>query len=56
MKKENYVEDLVEGEEVNDRFAIKEKSPPKEYTKGWFFKLVVGDKTFKIQLFYCGVQ
>jgi len=54
LKKETYVDDLVEGKEVNDRFAIKEKSPPKEYTKGWFFRLVVGDKTGKIPLVYWG--
>jgi len=54
LKKETYVEDLVEGEDVNDRFAIKEKSPPKEYAKGWFFRLVVGDKTGKIPLVYWG--
>ncbi|MBS3790152.1 MAG: HD domain-containing protein [Candidatus Thermoplasmatota archaeon] len=54
MEKETYVEDLVEGDEVNDRFAIKEKSPPKEYAKGWYFRLVVGDKTGKIPLVYWG--
>jgi len=54
LKKETYVEDLVEGKDVNDRFAIKEKSPPKEYAKGWYFRLVVGDKTGKIPLVYWG--
>jgi len=54
LKKEIYVEDLVVGDEVNDRFAIKEKMPPKEYTKGWFFKLMIGDKTGKIPLVYWG--
>lgn len=54
MKKETYVEELVEGDEVNERFAIKEKSPPKEYTKGWFFRLMVGDKTGKMPLVYWG--
>jgi len=54
LTKETYVEDLIEGDEINDRFAIKEKKPPKEYTKGWFFKLIVGDKTGKIPLVYWG--
>ncbi|MBS3817837.1 MAG: HD domain-containing protein [Candidatus Thermoplasmatota archaeon] len=54
MKKEKYVEDLIEGDEVRDRFAVKEKTPPKEYTKGWYFRLMVGDKTGKIPLVYWG--
>ncbi|MEF8833172.1 MAG: hypothetical protein V5A66_06635, partial [Candidatus Thermoplasmatota archaeon] len=54
LEKETYVEDLMEGEEVNDRFAIKEKTPPKEYAKGWYFRLVVGDKTGKIPVVYWG--
>ncbi len=54
MEKETYVEDLVEGKDVKDRFAIKEKRPPREYTKGWYFRLVVGDKTGKIPLVYWG--
>jgi len=54
LKKETYVEDLVEGKEIKDRFAIKEKRPPREYSNGWYFRLIVGDKTGKIPLVYWG--
>ncbi len=54
LKKEKYVEDLIEGDEVRDRFAVKEKTPPKEYSKGYFFRLMVGDRTGKIPLVYWG--
>lgn len=54
MEKETYVEELIEGKEVNDRFAIKEKTPPREYSSGWYFRLIVGDKTGKIPLVYWG--
>lgn len=54
MEKGTYVEELVEGREVEDIFAIKERSPPKEYSKGWFFRLVVGDRTGSVSLIYWG--
>ncbi|MFP4608377.1 MAG: 3'-5' exoribonuclease YhaM family protein [Candidatus Natronoplasma sp.] len=54
LKKETYVEELVEGDEISEMFAIKEKTPPKEYAKGWYFRLMVGDKTGKIPLVYWG--
>lgn len=54
MKKKRYVEDLTEGDEVRDRFAVKEKTPPKEYSKGYYFRLMVGDRTGKIPLVYWG--
>ncbi len=54
MKKETYVEELTEGDEVKGQFAIKEKSPPKEYSKGWYFRLIVGDSSGKIPLVYWG--
>lgn len=54
MEKETYVEDLIEGDEVEDRFAVKDKTPPTEYSKGYYFKLMVGDKTGKIPLVYWG--
>ena len=54
MKKSTYVEDLKEGKEIKDKFAVKEKLSPKEYSKGWYFKLIVGDKTGKIPLVYWG--
>lgn len=54
MGKKVYVEDLMEGDKVEGEFAIKEKVPPKEYANGWYFRLVVGDKTGKIPLIYWG--
>lgn len=54
MKKETFVEDLVEGREIKDKFAVRDKKPPKEYTRGWFFKLTIGDKTGDVSLVYWG--
>ncbi len=54
MEKGTYVENLIEGDEVKDRFAVKEKTPPREYSSGWYFRLIVGDKTGKIPLVYWG--
>ncbi len=54
MEKNEFVEDLIEGKDVDSEFAIKEKVPPKEYANGWFFRLIVGDKTGKIPLVYWG--
>jgi len=54
LEKERYVEDLIEGDEVRERFAVKEKTPPKEYSKGYYFRLMVGDRTGKIPLVYWG--
>lgn len=48
------MEDLVEGQNVRDRFAVRTKMPPKEYSKGWFFRLKVGDRTGDIPLVYWG--
>ena len=45
---------MIEGKEIEDDFAVREKEPPREYTGGWFFKLIVGDKTGDITLVYWG--
>ncbi len=54
MEKKTYVEDLIEGREINEKFAVRSKIPPKEYTRGWFFRLTVGDSTGDISLVYWG--
>ncbi len=54
LKKSTYVEDLVEGKDVTEKFAIKDKEPMKEYSNGWFFKLLLGDRTGRISLIYWG--
>ena len=54
VKKKMYVEDLVEGREVKDKFAVRSKIPPKEYTRGWYFRLMIGDRTGDISLVYWG--
>lgn len=48
------MENLIEGKEIEDNFAVREKEPPREYTGGWFFRLIVGDKTGNIPLVYWG--
>ncbi len=54
MEKKTFVEDLIEGREINDKFAVRSKIPPKEYTRGWFFRMTVGDRTGDISLVYWG--
>lgn len=54
MKKKLFVEDLVEGREIDERFAVRTKTPPKEYAKGFFFRLTVGDKTGDVSVVYWG--
>jgi len=54
LEKKTYVEDLSEGQNIKDRFAVRNKMPPKEYTRGWFFRLKVGDRTGDIPMVYWG--
>ncbi len=53
-KKEQFVENLREGDAVNDLFAVKLKNPPRAYKKGTWFGLVVTDKTGEINVKYWG--
>lgn len=48
------VEDLIEGQEITDKFAIRNKTPPKDYSRGWYFRLTIGDKTGDVSLVYWG--
>ena len=53
-KKDQYVENLREGDVVNDLFAVKIKHPMRTYKRGMWFGLVVSDKTGDIPVKYWG--
>jgi len=53
-KKEQYIEDLREGDVVNDFYAVKIKKPPRPYKRGTWFDLVVVDKTGEINAKFWG--
>jgi 3'-5' exoribonuclease len=53
-KKEQYIEDLKEGDTINDVFAVKIKNAPRSYRKGTMFDFVVVDKTGEIAVKYWG--
>ena len=53
-KKEQYIENLREGDVVNDLYAVKLKSPPRSYKRGTWFSFVVTDKTGEIGVKYWG--
>ncbi|MDH7507020.1 MAG: HD domain-containing protein [Candidatus Thermoplasmatota archaeon] len=53
-KKEQFIENLKEGDTVNDLFAVKLKNPPRAYKKGTWFGLTVTDKTGEINVKYWG--
>jgi len=53
-KKEQFIENLREGDIVNDFFAIKIKNPPRAYKRGTWFSLVVTDKTGDIDVKFWG--
>jgi len=53
-KKEQYIENLREGDVVNDIYAVKIKNPPRPYKRGTWFGLTVTDKTGVINVKYWG--
>lgn len=53
-KKEQFIENLREGDVVNDFFAIKIKNAPRSYKRGTWFDIVVCDKTGEISIKYWG--
>lgn len=53
-KKEQFIENLREGDVVNDFFAVKRKNPPRAYKKGTWFDFVANDKTGEIMVKYWG--
>ncbi len=53
-KKEQFIDKLMEGDVVNDLFAVKIKNPPRGYRKGTMFSLVISDKTGEINVKFWG--
>ncbi len=53
-KKEQFVEDLREGDVINDFFAVKMKNPPRPYKRGTWFSFVATDKTGEIGVKFWG--
>ncbi len=53
-KKEQYIENLREGDAVNDFFAVKLKKAQRPYKRGMFFEFLAADKTGEISVKYWG--
>jgi 3'-5' exoribonuclease len=53
-KKEQYIENLREGDAVNDFFAVKLKKAQRPYKRGMFFEFIATDKTGEISVKYWG--
>lgn len=53
-KKEQFIENLREGDVVNDFFAVKVKNPPRSYKRGTWFGFVATDKTGEIGVKFWG--
>lgn len=53
-KKEQYIENLREGDVVNDFFAVKIKKAQRPYKRGIFFEFVATDKTGELSVKFWG--
>jgi len=53
-KKEQFIENLREGDVVNDLYAVKIKNPPRSYKRGTWFGLVATDKSGEINVKFWG--
>ena len=53
-KKEQYIENLREGDAVNDFFAVKIKKAQRPYKRGMFFEFLATDKTGEVSVKYWG--
>jgi len=53
-KKEQYIENLREGDGINDFFAVKLKRPLRAYKRGMFFEFLATDKTGEISVKFWG--
>jgi len=53
-KKEQFIENLREGDVVSDFYAVRTKNPPRPYKKGTWFDMVVTDKTGEIGVKFWG--
>lgn len=52
--KEQFIENLREGDVLNDFFAVKIKNPPRSYKKGTWFDFIATDKTGEIGVKFWG--
>lgn len=52
--KEQFVENLREGDVVHDFFAVKIKNAPRQYKRGTWFDIIASDKTGDISIKYWG--
>jgi 3'-5' exoribonuclease len=52
--KEQFIQDLKEGDAVNDMFSVKVKTAPRAYKRGTMFDLVAIDKTGEMAVKYWG--
>jgi len=53
-KKEQYIENLREGDAVSDFFAVKLKKAQRPYKRGMFFEFIASDRTGDISVKYWG--
>ena len=53
-KKEQFIENLREGDAVSDFFAVKSKNPPRAYKKGTWFDFTAVDKTGEVGVKFWG--
>lgn len=53
-KKEQYIENLRDGDAINDFFAVKQKKAQRPYKRGMFFEFIATDKTGEISVKYWG--
>ncbi|UCD13224.1 MAG: HD domain-containing protein [Thermoplasmatales archaeon] len=53
-KKEQFIENLREGDAVNDFFAVKIKNPLRSYKRGTWFSFIASDKTGEISVKFWG--
>jgi 3'-5' exoribonuclease len=53
-RKKQFIENLREGDVVNELFAVKMKSPPRPYKRGTWFVFVVTDRTGEINVKFWG--
>ncbi|HWR63331.1 MAG TPA: HD domain-containing protein [Candidatus Thermoplasmatota archaeon] len=53
-KKDQYIENLRDGDAINDFFAVKLKKAQRPYKRGMFFEFLATDKTGEISVKYWG--
>lgn len=54
MVKNQFIQDLKEGDEVDSLFSVKYKKPPKAYSKGFMFEVRLADRTGEMTAKYWG--